>query len=201
MKFEPKLDVRHLSPYAVRSDGMVWWGMLGMIAIETAVFAMLVSSYFYLKTQSDTWPLGGFDPPKLLLPTINTVVLLISSVVMHWADKGAALDDQRRLRLGIIGAASLAVVFLTLKVVEYSSVPYLWDDNAYGSIVWLIIGFHSVHVFLLLAKTVVVSTLAMRGYFDPTRRLGVIINGMYWHFVVAVWVPLYIVLYWSPRWS
>jgi cytochrome c oxidase subunit III len=201
MRYEPTLDVRHLSPYAIRTDGLLWWGMLGMIAIETAVFAMLVSSYFYLKTQSDTWPMGGFDAPSLTLPTINTAILLLSSAVMHWADTGIERNDQRRLQIGIIGAAALAFVFLVLKVVEYANVPYRWDDNAYSSIVWAIIGFHSAHVFLLLAKTVVVATLAMRGFFDETRRLGVIINGMYWHFVVAVWIPLYLVLYWSPRWS
>lgn len=201
MRFRPVVDVRGFSPYSLGPDGPLWWGMLGMIAIEAAVFAILIAAYFYLKTQSAAWPQGGFGPPSLLLPTINTVILVASSFVMHWADKGAAKDDQRRLRVGMIGAASLAVVFLVLKVVEYSGVPYKWDTNAYGSIVWTIIGFHSAHVFLLLLKTTVVATLAVRGFFTPERRLGVIINGMYWHFVVAVWVPLYVVLYWSPRLS
>ncbi len=201
MNFRPVVDVRALSPYSYRTDGTVWWGMMGMVAIETAVFAMLVASYFYLKTQNTIWPLGGYDVPKLLLPTINTLILVASSVVMHWADKGAEVGDQRRLRIGMVGAALLALLFLVLKYVEYSGVPYRWDTNAYGSIVWLIIGFHSAHVIILLMKTVVVTTLAMRGFFDPRRRLGVVINGIYWHFVVAVWIPLYIVLYWSPRWS
>jgi heme/copper-type cytochrome/quinol oxidase subunit 3 len=197
----PVLDVRTLSPYSYRTDGALWWGMMGMIVIETAVFAMLVASYFYLKSQHTHWPLGGFDPPKLLLPTINTGVLIASSIVMHWADAGVEQDDQRRLRVGMIVAALLAGLFLVLKYVEYSAVPYRWDSNAYGSMVWTIIGFHSAHVMVLLAKTIVVATLAMRGFFDSRRRMGVIINGMYWHFVVAVWIPLYVVLYWSPRWS
>lgn len=201
VKFRPVIDVRTLGPYAYGTESLVWWGMLGMIVVETAIFSILITSYFYLMSQSTVWPQGGFDPPKLLLPTVNTVVLVLSSVVMHWADKGIERDDQRRLSFGMIVAALLAVVFLVLKVVEYRDVPYRWDTSAYGSIVWTIIGFHSAHVVALLLKAVVVSVLAVRGYFDATRRIGVIINGMYWHFVVAIWIPLYVVLYWVPRMS
>jgi cytochrome c oxidase subunit III len=201
MNVRSVLDVRTLSPYSYRTDGTLWWGMMGMIAIETSVFAMLMASYFYLKTQNAEWPLGGFDAPKLLLPSVNTAILVASSLVMHWADKGVEKDDQRRLRVGMLVAGALAALFLVLKYVEYSDVPYRWDSNAYGSIVWTIIGFHSAHVMVLLAKTIVVGTLAIRGFFDSHRRMGVIINGMYWHFVVAVWIPLYVMLYWSPRWA
>lgn len=199
MRYKPVIDARRLSHYATSTDGTLWWGMAGMIAIETAVFAALVVSYFYLKTHNDVWPLGGFDVPKLMLPTINTVVLIASSAVMYWADKGAKKDDQTRLRVGMVIATSLAALFLVLKVVEYSGVPYKWDSNAYGSIVWTIIGFHSAHVIILLMKSSVVMTLAFRGFFTPVRRMGVIINGLYWHFVVAIWLPLYFVLYWTPR--
>ncbi len=199
MRFRPVIDVRGLRPYAHSTDGLLWWGMIGMIVVETAVFSILIAAYFYLKTQSPAWPQGGFAPPSLLLPTVNTIILVFSSVVMHWADTGIEKNDQRRLRTGLIVAALLALLFLVLKVVEYADVPYRWDTNAYGSIVWTIVGFHSAHVIILLLKTIVVTALALRGYFDPERRLGVIINGMYWHFVVAVWLPLYVVLYWTPR--
>jgi cytochrome c oxidase subunit III len=48
-------------------------------------------------------------------------------------------------------------------------------------------------------KTIFVAYLSWRGYFNKERHLGVTVNGIYWHFVVAVWLPLYLVLYWSPR--
>jgi cytochrome c oxidase subunit III len=79
-------------------------------------------------------------------------------------------------------------------------VPYSWSDHAYGSIVWLIAGFHSLHVISLVLKSLLVAVIAWRGYFDEHRYLGVEVNGIYWHFVVLVWVPLYVVLYWGPRW-
>ena len=93
----------------------------------------------------------------------------------------------------------LALIFLAIKSYEYSSLEYRWNSHAYGSIVWAISGFHALHVVALVLKTIVVASLGWLGYFNKQRRLGVIVNGIYWHFVVIVWIPLYLVLYWSPR--
>lgn len=192
-------DYSGFRPYQEGSNAPLFWGMNGMILIEAMVFGSLVSAYFFLRAQSPEWPPGGTEPPKLLLPTINTLVLIASSFALHWADTGIKKGDQRRLFHGLLGASGLAAVFLILKVIEYSDVPYRWDTHAYGSVVWTIVGFHSTHVLSLMLKTVVVATLSAREYFTSERRLGVTINGIYWHFVVAVWIPLYIVLYWVPR--
>lgn len=199
MRLRRAFDVSGYSPHTHGAQSPLLWGMLGMILIEVMVFGSLVSSYFYLRAHAPEWPPGGTDVPKLLLPTINTAILVTSSFVLHWGDTGIRKGNQRRLALGLLGAALLATVFLVLKVVEYSDVSYRWHSHAYGSIVWTIIGFHSAHVLSLLLKTVVVDTLAFRRYFTRERRTGVTINGLYWHFVVAIWVPLYVVLYLSPR--
>ncbi|HVL66507.1 MAG TPA: cytochrome c oxidase subunit 3 [Vicinamibacterales bacterium] len=193
------IDVGPLPNLVQKSRGSLWWGMVLLLVIEATVFGTLVASYFYLRLGTPEWPPPGVEPPKLLLPTLNTLVLLASSVPMYLADTGMAQGRQRRLLWGAAGAITLAVVFLVLKVIEYSDVPYRWDDHAYGSIVWLIIGFHSAHVASVVLKTIVVWILGYRGYFTRDRVLGVQINGLYWHFVVLVWLPLYAVLYWSPR--
>lgn len=192
-------DVSGLSRYTHAADGTAFWGMLGLVAIEAMVFGSLVSSYLYLRAQSGEWPPGGTEEPDLLLPIIGTVVLLASSFVLHWADTGIKKDDRRRLAIGLIASALLGATFLALKIYEYSHVEFRWDSHAYGSIVWTIIGFHGTHVLALLLKTIVVAVLAVRGYFTHERRLGVTINGVYWHFVVAVWIPLFAVLYLVPR--
>src|SRR5690606_21977572 len=86
MRYRIVGDVSPFSPHANGPASPLWWGMIGMVAIESAVFAILIASYFYLAHGSTGWPQGGIEPPKLLLPTINTVVLVISSLVIHWAD-------------------------------------------------------------------------------------------------------------------
>ena len=80
MRYRLVGDVSHLSPHANGPASPLWWGMIGMIAIESAVFAILIASYFYLAHGSVDWPLGGIEPPKLLLPTVNTGVLLLSTI-------------------------------------------------------------------------------------------------------------------------
>jgi heme/copper-type cytochrome/quinol oxidase subunit 3 len=193
------LDVRGTSPYTHGAQAPLFWGFLGMIVIETMVIGSFVSAYFYLRAQAPEWPPAGTKPPELLLPTLNTVVLLASSLALHWGETGAKRGARRQLAWGLLGSCLLAAAFLTLKGVEYADKEYQWDTHAYGSIVWTIVGFHSAHVIALLAKTSVVTVLAFRGYFDPERRLGVTVNGIYWHFVVVIWVPLYVVLYLVPR--
>lgn len=193
------IDVGHLPNHVSRGRAPLYWGMVLLLAIEGTVFATLIASYFYLRMGEPSWPPPGIDPPKLLLPTLNTVLLLASSVPVYLADKGIPEGKVRRLFWGMLAGAGMGLLFLVLKAVEYADVPYRWDDHAYGSIVWLTVGFHSSHVLSVIAKSIVVAVLAWRGYFNAERHLGVQINGIYWHFVVAVWLPLYAVLYWGPR--
>lgn len=177
----------------------LWWGIVGLITVETVVFATLVVSFYYLSLGHYEWPPAGVEDPKLLLPTINALILLSSSISMRWADRGISKDNQKALRTGLTISILLAVVFLSIKAYEYSHVEYQWDSHAYGSIVWTITGFHSAHVIALILKTVVVATLAFKGRFHEGDRLAVTVNGIYWHFVVAVWIPLYTVLYVTPH--
>lgn len=176
----------------------IYWGMIGLILIETVVFGSLISSYFYLRSGESTWPLGGISRPELLLPSINALILFSSSIPIYIADRGIRNGNQQRLQIGLAIGFLLGLIFLTLKYIEYSSLDYNWTTNAYGSIVWTITGFHSAHVIALLLKTLVVGVLALKGYYNAERNVGIVTNGIYWHFVVAAWVPLFFTLYISP---
>lgn len=177
----------------------LWWGMVLLLAIESTVFASFATTYLYLRFLAPEWPPAGIDAPDLLLSTINTGVLIASGAAMAWGDAGVKKGNTKQLLWGLGAAVGLGVVFLVLKVVEYRDVSYRWDTNAYGSIVWTIVVFHSTHVASVLLKGAAVALLALKGHFTAERRLGVQINGLYWQFVVAVWVPLYGLLYWVPR--
>jgi cytochrome c oxidase subunit I+III len=175
-----------------------YWGMAGLILIEAVVFAALITSYFYLRAGASEWPPAGIEKPELLLPTINTVLLLISSIPVYLADSGIRKGNQTRLKIGLVVGFLLGAIFLALKVVEYAGHDYNWATHAYGSIQYAIVGFHSAHVLALLLKTLVVGTLAFQGYFNEQRNAAVQSNGIYWHFVVLIWIPLYFTLYISP---
>lgn len=176
-----------------------WWGMVGLILIEAVVFASLVTSYFYLRASAQEWPLGGIDPPDLLLPSINALILFASSAPIYFADQGIREGKQTQLKVGLAASFGLGLIFLVLKYIEYSSLDYNWATNAYTSIVWTITGFHSAHVIALLLKTLIVGIWALQGYFNAQRYSAVTVNGLYWHFVVIAWIPLFFTLYLSPR--
>lgn len=199
MKSYIALEARDLPTYSFKSDAPLFWGMLGLIAVEATVFASLIVSYFYLQF-NQPWPPAGSKLPDLMLPTISTLLLLASTIPVHWADKSMAEGNQRALRIGLTISTVLALVFLALKAIEYSDVEFRWDTHSYGSIVWAIVIFHSTHVTAVVLKTIVMLVLAWGGgYFSSTHRIGVTVNGLYWYFVAAVWLPLYFVLYWAPR--
>jgi cytochrome c oxidase subunit III len=193
------LDVSRYSPYNSGSAATLWWGFIGLITIEIVVFSSLISSYFYLRLVAREWPPAGVAPPDLTISTINTALLIASSVCVHLADQGIRKGNARRLKVGLGVAAVIVLVFLVLKGLEYSKMEYRWDSHAYGAIVWTLTGFHTAHVVTLVLKTLVVETLALRGYFNAERNLGVQVNGLYWHFVVVVWLPIYFVVYYVPR--
>lgn len=199
MNAETRFDAGELPRLPADYRAPLWWGIVGLILVESVVFATLVASYFYLGIDQPEWPPAGTKAPDLVKPTLGTLVLMASSLPMHWADRGITRGNQTALRWGLLLSIALAVTFLVLKYIEYSEMGYRWYTHSYGSISWTIIGFHSTHVVALILKTVVVSALAWIGYFSERRSLAVKVNGIYWHFVVAVWIPLYATLYWMPR--
>ena len=194
------LDVRELPALVNGPRGGLWWAMIGLITIEVVLFTVLIATYYYLKFLNPHWPPAGEKQPLLLLPTINTIILIFSSVAVHYADTAISKKgDKVGMTRGLMISLTIGITFLVLKVIEYSQVEYFWDTHAYGSIVWTMVVFHSSHVLSVVLKTIVVLALARKGYWNQERCQGIKVNGIYWHFVVVIWIPLYITIYWVPR--
>jgi cytochrome c oxidase subunit III len=194
-----RADTPMLPVYVLGPKSVVWWGMLGLLAIELVVFSGFIAMYFWLKLVNPAWPPEGIDRPDLLLPTINTVVLIVSAAAMLYAKRAIARDDQLGLKVGQALAIALGIVFLVIKYVEYSGYGYDWSTHAYGSITWTITGFHSAHVISVVMKGFVVLAMGLRGMFRPDRHLAFEVSTIYWTFVAVIWLPLYFTMYISPR--
>lgn len=185
--------------YVLGSKSVTWWGMLGLIAIEIVVFGTLIAMYFWLKLVNPAWPPEGIDKPDLLLPTLNTVILLASGVAMIVAKRAIVRGNQSILKAGQITALVFGATFLVIKVVEYAGYGYDWSTHAYGSMTWTMTGFHTAHVISVIAKGLVVLAMSLRGMFRPDRHLAFEVSTMYWVFVTLIWLPLYFTIYISPR--
>lgn len=181
------------------SKGSGWWGIVMLLMIESAVFAGLIASYFYLFANADVWPSGSASPPKLALPIVYSIVLLASGVLSYLGGHALRDGDLRKMRLLRISGCVALIAFLIMKAYEYINLDYLWDDSAYSSIMWLIAGFHSVHVASVLLKELVIQLLAAKGFFTQERRGAVEGATLYWSYVVLMWIPLFATLYIFPN--
>ena len=178
-----------------RSGG--WWGVLALIVTEGSLFGYLLFTYFYLASQSEQhWPPDGL--PMLLIPGVNTVILLASSVFV-WACERCI---QRRLLRWSIASMALAlglgVCFVIIQLNEWSKKTYDMTSNLYGSLYFTITGFHMLHVMVGLVILMVLLLWIALGYFDHRRYAAVTIGGLYWHFVDVVWLFVFTALYLTP---
>jgi heme/copper-type cytochrome/quinol oxidase subunit 3 len=174
--------------------------MVLVIVNEAMVFAALLATYFYLRFNSVLWPPQGVDRPELTLSSINTVILILSSVAMQWAVVGIARGAVGRLRLGLAIAFVLGAIFLAIQIYEYTQLRFLPQAHAYGSLFWSITGLHATHVLVGLLMNLYVQVRAGYGHFSAERRQAVENVAMYWHFVDVVWLFIFTSLFLSAYW-
>jgi cytochrome c oxidase subunit I+III len=191
------LDVSHLPSYKFGHHSLMWWGTFGMIAIEGTVFAMAIAAYFYLWSQAGTWPMS--EPPDLLWGTLNVALLLASIWPNHWTKRAGEDGDERKIRIGLLVCLGFGLALLAIRAVEFRHLNVGWDTNAYGSIVWVLLSLHTVHLATDVYDTGVLAAVFRRPPVEGKRHVDVSENGLYWYFVVYTWLPIYAVLYWAPR--
>jgi cytochrome c oxidase subunit 3 len=191
-------------PYTVtpRSDTGLYNGKIGIwlfLASEVMLFGALFSSYILLRVGADTWP-HGYEILNVPMGTINTIVLISSSVTMVMAWASLKLNDFAKYRRFLGATVFLAIVFLVIKGFEYSMKfeHHLYPSTStYMAIYFTLTGLHGLHV---IGGIVVNSYLLGPGSkmwkTEPERLTNrVEIAGLYWHFVDIVWIFLFPMLY------
>ncbi len=195
------IDVSELPDHAFGSRSVMWWGGLSVIAVEATVFMIAIASYFYLQGNEESWPPPDTMPPGLLWPTVNTFILLVSLFPNHFVKKAAEKMDMPKVRVWMVIADLFAIAFVVVRVFEFRDLHVSWDSNAYGSVTWTLLGLHTVHLVTDLADSLVLTVMMFTHHGYQTKRfVDVSENCFYWYFVVLSWLPIYAVLYWSPRW-
>ncbi|MDR5835937.1 cytochrome c oxidase subunit 3 [Caballeronia sp. LZ034LL] len=192
------LDVRALPTFAFSHRSLMWWSTAGLMLIEGTVFAIAVMMYFYLRTRAPAWPMAA-DAPELLWGTVNTVVLLLSLWPNQLAKNAAERGERRNAAIWLALCLAASVAFLVLRGFEFATLNVSWYTNAYGSVVWLLLGLHTTHLITDTVDTAVLTALLFTGPFESKRFVDVSENALYWYFVVLSWLPIYCVIYWAAR--
>jgi heme/copper-type cytochrome/quinol oxidase subunit 3 len=166
---------------------------------EAMLFVSIFWAYFDAALVPSIWlgkvwpPVGVVVPSFLGLPLAGTLLLLCRGLSLTWCH--ASLLANRSGRAGFIWTILLALSFLGIQLVEYSSLSFTIRDSVYGSLFYFSTGFHGLHVlvgvFLLLYRWYWVEA----GAITPLVHVGFRCAVLYWHFVDVVWLFLYIVVY------
>lgn len=176
-----------------------YWGMIGFIATEAALFVMLLFGYYYhaVQVHAGRWPPDGVPSIRLSLP--NTFLLLASSAAVWFGERGAHRGVRWEHLAGLGLCTLMGVGFLVVQGFEWASKPFSLDSGPYASLFFTVTGFHMAHVAVGLLILLAVLLWSFLGYFGPGRSAPVSIAAVYWHFVDAVWITVFFTLYLTPR--
>ncbi|MFY8326686.1 cytochrome c oxidase subunit 3 [Pseudoalteromonas sp. ZZD1] len=226
--FKNVIDESHQGLYSAQMDRSFRQGMSWFIFSEVMFFMAFFGALFYARMISVPW-LGGAGNNAMTnevlwptfeamwplvttpgggttqamgwqgLPLINTVILLISSVTLHFAH--VAMENNKRgpLKAFLGFTILLGIVFLGLQVEEYihayNDLGLTLDAGVYGNTFFLLTGFHGMHVTLGTIILLVVFFRILKGHFSPDKHFAFQAAAWYWHFVDVVWLCLFVFVY------
>jgi cytochrome c oxidase subunit III len=174
-----------------------WWGIWVLIVTEGFLFGYLLFTYFYLASQAEQhWP--PETKPELLMPAINTIILLSSSAFVWLSEYGLKRGRIRSSSMAMVMAIILGGCFVFIQLLEWNKKTYDMATSLYGSLFFTITGFHMLHVVVGLLILLMLSVWIALGYFNSRDYVGVTIGGLYWHFVDVVWLLVFTSLYLTP---
>ena len=188
------LDVGHLPTFAFGHRDPMWWAVWMLIAIEGTMFALLATSYFYLRGNYREWPPTGVAQPSIVLTSATVVLLLASCVPMYFAFRAAWDGRLRPVQLGMVGVTLLNAAAVVTRGFELATIGYNWNSHAYGSVVWSFYFMHTFHLVSGLAENAVITALLYRGPVEKKHMVDVRLGAFYWWFVVASWVVLWAIV-------
>ena len=171
-------------------------GMFGLIAAESSIFTIFVVAYLFYMGKSVTGPL----PREVLsVPVFYTICLLSSSLTIHLAVRGLRSGNARAFSGWWFLTVTLGAVFLFGTAQEWHRLIYqeglTISTNLFGTTYYSLVGLHGFHVVVGLLMLSLVMTFSLLGWVktDHAERLDVL--SLYWHFVDAVWVVVFTVVY------
>lgn len=174
-------------------------GIWLFLASEVMLFGALFSSYVLLRLMATEWPFG-VDVLNVPLGTLNTAVLIGSSVTMVMAYASLKMDDFGRFRMWLAATIGLSLVFMVVKGFEYNhefEIGNFPSTSTYLAIYFTMTGLHALHI---IGGVVVNTYLLFPGSKMWRTNKAQFTNrieaaGLYWHFVDLVWIFLFPVLY------
>jgi cytochrome c oxidase subunit 3/cytochrome o ubiquinol oxidase subunit 3 len=167
-----------------------------LVLTETCLFSIFVAAYVFYLGQSQTGP----TPREVLeLPLLSTACLLFSSITIVLAERAFNRDRLGLFKLWWFVTMALAAIFLAMTAMEWQKLIYQNEltitTNLFGTTFYSLVGLHATHVVVGLCLLTLVFVFSLRGYLTKMHREQVEMISWYWHFVDAVWIVVFTVVY------
>lgn len=170
---------------------------------QTAI-ELLPVDWGYMRKPLRAMPLKVSSLYPCSIATTNTVLLLISGVTLTWAHTGFIAGAQEAASQGLFHTLFYALLFMFFQYIEYKYSSLHMNDSVFGSIFFMITGFHGFHV---LIGTVFIFTCCLRTWppdrvtFTRQQHFGFLASLWYWHFVDVIWLFVFFILYVWGSWG
>ncbi|MFU8886150.1 MAG: cytochrome c oxidase subunit 3 [Cyanobacteriota bacterium] len=171
------------------------FGLATFLVADGMTFAGFFAAYLTFRAVNPL-PQGSSYELELLLPTINTVLLVVSSFTFHRAGRECRANRLAACRNWLLVTVALGVAFLAGQMVEYFTLPFGLTDNLFASTFYALTGFHGLHVTLgAICIAIVALQTRPGGRITADNHFGLEAAELYWHFVDGIWVVLYGIIY------
>nr|URW98545.1 cytochrome c oxidase subunit 3 [Lepidophthirus macrorhini] len=176
-------------------------GMVLFILSEVMFFFSFFFSWFYISLVPEPWsgyqfpPLGVQPMDFMKVPLLNTILLLSSSVAVTWAHHEVLANKYLSSLLGLSLTVILGLVFIYIQLQEYKDSMFTIADSVYGSLFYIMTGFHGLHVIIGVSFLIVSSIRIWLNHCSMVHHVGMEASIWYWHFVDVVWMFLFISVY------
>ena len=174
--------------------------MLIVMGVETMFFAALFGACLILRQASPVWPPSAFEQLPTKLAFLATFLLLSSALTMGRAQQARRRWEFTQSAHLLLSTALLGLTFLVCQGSEWIQLSQLGltlASGIYGSVFYMLIGCHSLHVSVGVIWITVVTWRAYQDNTDLTRSIGLSLCSMYWYYLVVLWPVLYALLYFS----
>jgi cytochrome c oxidase subunit 3 len=177
---------------------LAYAGMVTFLGSWAMLFGALFFSYAVLRVGAPIWPPPGFERLPLGFAGINTLLLLASSWTLALALKRSRCGQLARCRNELLATIALGVVFVGLQCKVWAE---LWkgglhlDSGAYGGTFYVLTVFHVLHVLVGLGLLARLVAPLLRPTPVAPGRVAAALTAMFWHFVDAVWLTMFLVVY------
>jgi cytochrome c oxidase subunit 3 len=190
----PVVPAVHDEPWHLPSRGRV--GMFSLIIGESAIFTIFVVAYVFYIGKS----LSGPTPRDVLdIPIFNTICLLSSSITIWLSERKIERGEMKGFGLWWAATIVLGLVFLIGTGVEWYKLIYqdglTIRTNLFGTTFYSLVGLHATHVVVGLIMLTLVLIFTLTGHITEHNSERIQVLALYWHFVDAVWVVVFTVVY------